>query len=311
MSISIRGVVLGNSDQARGSARTSHLRRGLSIFLFFAVAFGLTAASEGAQLTLKIGDREEVVSQFAPNQLDVEKYIHAPCVPTTAAPCAPTPEPRAVVYEARAYRDLSVSWEKDTKVIARLFGEMGRTKKVRKVHACGNIVTGETGWKLGPDDLVCNGQFVDGASLIEFEVNEGEGKASFLYIRILNRKFPFAGSDAGVVLTLTEPLEKPEGSAGGFESNSGLSIYYAVSRLKSDQWRAVVNVAALDQMPDEKDLEVGIGLGFLFKSNGFLDSNSGLSLSAGLGYNLMIPKESERWYWFVGLGTNFDLQGED
>lgn len=278
------------------------LRKGASIVLFLAGALGLTAGSAAAQLTLKIGDREEKVPALSPDRLPAETYIRAAEKLATG--------PGVAIYEARAYRDLSVSWDKGTKVVGRLFGEMGRKNAGRKVHACGNFVTGATGWKLAPDDLVCNGNFVDGASLLEFEVTDAAGKSSYLYIRIFNRRFPIAGSDAGVVLTMTEPLEKPEGSDGGFESNSGLSVYYSVSRLKSARWRAVVNVAALNQMPDDKDLEVGVGLGFLFKSNGFLDSNTGLSLAAGLGYNLMIPKERERWYWFVGLGTNFDLSGK-
>ncbi len=104
-----------------------------------------------------------------------------------------------------------------------------------------------------------------------------------------------AGSDAGIVLTLTERLKSSDDSDKGFSATDGLSVYYAVSRLKSQQWRGIVHVAALDQLEDDKDLEVGLGLGFLFRSNGFLDTNTGLSLAGGIGYNLMIPDSSERW----------------
>ncbi|MBP9145517.1 MAG: hypothetical protein KBI44_13605 [Thermoanaerobaculia bacterium] len=269
----------------------------------------LVPAVSFAQAKLKIGDREEVLSgpadQIAPR--DIEKYIEAPLASTGLAA-------GVSLFEGRAYRALSVEWEKGTTVTIQLFGRMkeevnGKTEFV--VKNCGRLTAAETSWTLGPDDLVCNGNYIDKSALIEFRFEDGSGSARFAYVRIFNRRFPVAGSDAGIVLTLTERLKAGDDSDDGFTATNGISVYYAVSRLKSQRFRGIVHVSALDQLKDEKDLEVGLGAGFLFKSNGFMDTNTGLSLAGGIGYNLMIPKSNERWYWFVGLGTNFDLGKKD
>ena len=263
----------------------------------------LLPAVAWAQVTLTIGDRQQVIATLGTKIVALDDYMEAPDL-------AKAKESGARIFEARTYRKLSVEWEKGAAVSVRLYGQMkDRSVKHEKfvVKDCGQLVVGETSWALGPDDLVCNNNFVDGAALIELQIDDAKGKAEFAYVRIYNRKFPMAGSDAGIVLTLTERLKSSDDSDEGFSSTNGLSVYYAVSRLKSQQWRGIVHVAALDQLKDEKDLEVGLGFGVLFRSNGFLDTNTGLSLAGGMGYNLMVPDSSERWYWFVGLGTNFDL----
>lgn len=258
-----------------------------------------------SQPKLTIGDREEVLSspgkQIPP--AEIEKYIEAPLVSGGLAS-------DVALFEGRAYRGLSVEWDKGTSVSIHLFGQMkessaGASRYV--VKDCGRLTAGEESWALGPDDLVCDNNFIDRSALLEFRFESEEGDVTFAYIRIFNRKFPLAGSDAGIVLTLTERLKAGDDSDDGFTATNGISVYYAVTRLKSQRFRGIVHVSALDQLKDEKDLEVGLGFGLLFKSNGFMDTKTGLSLAGGIGYNLMVPKSSERWYWFVGLGTNFDL----
>lgn len=303
---------MSGKSSARAEANSNRYRTGCSPKRV-ALAWPLIAllgalllpALSFPQAKLKIGDREEVLSGPA-NQiaaLDIEKYIEAPLASTGLAA-------GVSLFEGRAYRELSVEWEKGTTVTIQLFGRMkekvnGETEFV--VKNCGRLTAAETSWTLGPDDLVCNGNYIDKSALIEFRFEDGNGSARFAYVRIFNRRFPVAGSDAGIVLTLTERLKADDESDDGFTATNGISVYYAVSRLKSQRFRGIVHVSALDQLKDEKDLEVGLGLGFLFKSNGFMDTNTGLSLAGGIGYNLMVPKSSERWYWFVGLGTNFDL----
>lgn len=274
-------------------------RRSWMCALLFAIGLPVASASFG-QLTLKIGDTEQTLVTLG-NRVVAADLISAPESSSRKGD-------GVVLFETRAYRDVSLTWEKGTGVSARLFGEMGDGTRVLD---CGGVDLDDSGWRLDPESLICDGEFVDKASLIEFTVLDANGNPKYLYLRLFNRRLPFAGSDLGVVLTLVEPLDRQEGAQSGFEANNGLSVYYSVSKLKSERWRGIVNIAALDQVKDDRDLEVGIGLGVLFKSNGFMDSNAGLSLAAGIGYNLMIPSEPERWYWFVGLGTNFDISPKE
>lgn len=294
------GERLLEAHEAHSRAERGSARRRFATALLIAASLPALA---GAQLTLKIGDREQVIAGTERQLANVGTYIEAPVSPSAA-------DPTLVLFEARAYRALSVEWEKETRLSARLFGQMKASPSGGGglvVKDCGLIALGEGSWTLGSDDLVCDNNFVDKSAIIEFRMEDASGKATFAYVRIFNRRFPLAGSDAGVVLTLTERLKASDDSDKGFSATSGISVYYAVSRLKSQRLRGIVHVSALDQLKGEKDLEVGLGLGLLFKSNGFMDTSAGLSLAGGIGYNLMIPDSSERWYWFVGLGTNFDL----
>lgn len=243
----------------------------------------------------------------------------------------------AQFFELSPYRQAKVKWVEGTSVEVRLYGEM-RLRKVKQqavreaaikagddgvtgkgffIADCGLLPSTEQSWVFDPGDLLCEGDFVDGSAVIEVRVKATPPAADrAIYFRAKNRRFPFVGSDLGVALSLTQPLQAEGDLDKGFEINDGLSLYYSISRLKSDRWRAIASLAALDHVKpaageteDPEDLEIGLGLGMMFKSNGFLDTNTGMSLAAGIGYNFMVPESSERWYWFFGVGANFGRTG--
>lgn len=259
------------------------------------------------------------------------------CVTPGVVPGSPTqirtvsgPESSLVgtqFFELSPYRSAKVGWPSDLKVEVRLFGEM-KSKKVAEgsrggvdgfvLVDCGRLPSSEESWTFDPSDLVCQGDFVDGAAVIEVRVKQPEPEDErAIYFRAKNRRFPFVGSDLGIALTLTQPLKADGDLDKGFEVNDGLSLYYSVSRLKSDRWRAIASLAALDHVraaqgeaEDPEDFEIGLGLGMMFKSNGFLDTNTGMSLAGGVGYNFMVPDSGQRWYWFFGVGANFGKSSE-
>jgi len=239
----------------------------------------------------------------------------------------------AQFFELSPYRTAKVKWSDDLRVEVHLYAEMS-LRKVRQraerdaairasggdpaetkffIADCGLLPATDESWVFDPGDLVCEGDFVDGSAVIEVRVKANDpAEDRALYFRAKNRRFPFVGSDLGIALTLTEPLNAEGDLDKGFEINDGLSLYYSISRLKSDRWRAIASLAALDHVKaaageteDPEDLEIGLGLGMMFKSNGFLDTNTGMSLAAGIGYNFMVPEPGDRWYWFFGVGANF------
>lgn len=233
----------------------------------------------------------------------------------------------SIFFELSPYRSASVSWPKKFKVEVRLFGEMSIKKSPNRASRrdsgyesskffmadCGLLPATEGRWVFDPSDILCQGDFVDGAAVIEVSLSPTpKTSRRAIYFRVKNRRFPIVGSDVGIALTLTQPLSGEGDLKKGFEVNDGLSVYYAVSRLKSHRWRIVTSLAALDhvrapegEVEDPEDFELGLGLGALFKSNGFLDTDAGMSLAAGIGYNFMVPNSSDRWYWFFGVGANF------
>lgn len=238
----------------------------------------------------------------------------------------------AQFFELSPYRVAKVRWPKGLRVEVRLYGEMkvGKVPEEKSreraksegarffVADCGLVSAFEVEWTFDPSDLLCQGDFVDGAAVIEIRVKAVaplDDRA--IYFRVKNRRFPFVGSDLGIALTLTQPLSAEDDLDKGFEVNDGLSIYYAVSRLKSNRWRLITSLAALDHVrapagetEDPEDFELGLGFGAMFKSNGFLDSKTGMSLAAGAGYNFMVPDSEKRWYWFFGVGANFGRANE-
>lgn len=110
-----------------------------------------------------------------------------------------------------------------------------------------------------------------------------------------------AGDDIGIALSILDRSRDGEGS----RFLDGASFYYSLSNLKSDSFRAIASLSALD-FNDEVDFETGLSLGILLKPKDLTRaSNQGFAFSLTYGYNFMADTADDGWYSMIGFGWNF------
>lgn len=148
--------------------------------------------------------------------------------------------------------------------------------------------------------------FTRNGSLIELKAG-----AQFAYFTMKNKVSPQVGDDMGIALTLVDRWRQRDAEGKPFRegarTNSGMSFYYSVSNLKTNRLRLIGNVSLLDGDP-EIDFETGLGVGLLFRTRPLIGEGTGFGLAAGVGYNLMLDEEDDRWYTFIGFSMNFNQQ---
>lgn len=150
--------------------------------------------------------------------------------------------------------------------------------------------------------------FIRQGTLIE--VQSG-GQAAYFVMN--NRIAPQRGDDMGIALTLIDRWKEKDASgqeiSKGARVSSGVNVYYSLSNLKTNFVRLIGSASLLDADP-AIDMEVGIGLGVLFRTPPLGGSDTaGVGVAAGVGYNLMLDDSDQRWYTFFGFSMNFNRQG--
>ncbi|MCB1036635.1 MAG: hypothetical protein KDD47_22610, partial [Acidobacteria bacterium] len=122
-------------------------------------------------------------------------------------------------------------------------------------------------------------------------------------------KAPWTAGDLGVALNILNP----SGDGKSARYFSGASIYYSLTDLlKRERLHLIVNLSALDfdgsdeSVTNKVDLEVGVGLGFLYRVNPKAKPDDGsFTISADYGYNLMADHSKDAKYWLIGFGWSF------
>jgi hypothetical protein len=206
-----------------------------------------------------------------------------------------------VLREIASHRTLTIKWKDDDyPATVRLFS---RKKKEQVYKFCGTEQSGVTDeFSVTPSALRCEGDLIDQEAILEAAFHKEGEKPQYLYLRLMNRRLPWSGTDMGIALTLVRPLK--DDADEGFTVSEGIAYYYAWSRLKNEHVRAIAQAALLD-FADDEDFEIGIGAGLMFRTNGFSASEEGLGVVMGAGYNFMVDRASRRPYSFVGLSLNF------
>lgn len=168
----------------------------------------------------------------------------------------------------------------------------------RGAEACLTGVASNTSdFVVNPSRLWCSDDkpVVDGGLVY---IDDGTNSTC---LEIANARWLNYGSDYGFALNLVDR----EGDDEAFDVQEGFSGYWALSTLKSRSFRPVVNLSLLNFDTEGHDLEVGLGVGFIFKPSGVAsDSGKGFSIGVGYGRNLMIQGGDNPGYWFIGLGLN-------
>jgi hypothetical protein len=175
----------------------------------------------------------------------------------------------------------------------------------REPRACMSAtIEGAAELVVNPSRLWCS----DDKPVVNGAIVYIAGSAGSTCLEIANARWLNYGSDYGFALNLVDR----EGDSEAFDVQQGFSGYWALSKLKSRTFRPIVNVSLLDFDKEGHDLEVGIGLGIVFKPSGLeTDTGKGFSIGVGYGSNLMIRKEDDPGYWFVGLGFNVPTAGPE
>lgn len=145
---------------------------------------------------------------------------------------------------------------------------------------------------------------------LKVKVDAGGATATFT---VPNKNTPETGDNIGIQLTAIDRWEETDADGNevrnGARVNGGAGVYYSISNLKNNHVGLIGNVSVLDHDPD-LDFELGVGLGFLFKFQR-LGEDNGFGMAAGVGYNLMLDNDDERWYTFVGFSMDFGQGGDE
>ncbi|MCH9647736.1 MAG: hypothetical protein K0U98_05815 [Deltaproteobacteria bacterium] len=178
--------------------------------------------------------------------------------------------------------------------------------KIREIRgSCGSLLpeVAKRQLSFSGTSLLCYGQSLDKGVLIQIRVGNSDHH-TYLYLQ--NARAPVFGAEIGIPLTLINRWDDDDKDEGFRQSSAGVGAYYSLTNLHTERWRGILKVSSLD-MDSELDFELGVGLGLLFKiKQSFRDSNSGLGIAAGIGYNLMLADSRKAWYTFVGFTANFN-----
>jgi len=285
------------------ASSSEHLQRNLLISALVMLSC-VTSPAEAMEVTIKEGNVENTLVT-----MDAVQEI----AKTTSLEVFVDPN-KVTLRELVAHGDVTLSWEdKATIAVVRLFARQKdglRADPNTPYTFCGIEISRATDeLTIKPYALRCKGDLVDLEAILEVEftppVTGSTGTSSkkqYLYLKKTNQRLPSQGSDMGIALTMVQPLK--DDAKEGFKVSEGVAFYYAWSRLKNDHFRAIAQAALLDFVADE-DFEVGLGVGGMFRTNGFASSEEGLGIVFGIGYNLMVDTPSRRAYNFVGVSLNF------
>lgn len=156
---------------------------------------------------------------------------------------------------------------------------------------------------INPSRIWCN----DNKALVKggFALVTNAAATEGVCLRIQEAGNIIPNSDYGFALNLINRSEDDS----EFAVEEGFSGYWAFSRLRNRYFRPTINLSLLDFDTARHDVEVGLGVGFVFKTDGLAtESGKGLSLGVGYGRNLMIRDDDGADYWYIGIGFNVNNQ---